>query len=194
MKIGIMGGTFDPIHNAHIIIPRYAKEQFLLDRVIFMPGGNPPHKPDVLDKHIRLKMTCIGVGDEFEISSYEVEKEEYSYTLRTLEYLKKIYPDDELFFMIGEDSLNDIGKWYRPKDILSLCTLLVFPRGTSGALNETIKSKQQSLGGRIFAINAPIFGLSSSEIRERIHAGKSVRHMVPDAVLEYIEENNLYRG
>lgn len=194
MKIGIMGGTFDPIHNAHIIIPRYAKEQFSLDKVIFMPGGNPPHKPDVLDKRLRYEMTRIGVGSEFETSSYEVDKEEYSYTLRTLEYLKAKYPNDELFFIIGEDSLNDIGKWYRPKDILSLCTLLVFPRAASGELAETIKKTKLSLGGKIFAMNAPLFGLSSSEIRERLRNGKSIRHMVPDAVLEYIEKNNLYKG
>lgn len=194
MKTGIMGGTFDPIHIAHLIIPRYAKEQFGLDRIIFMPGGSPPHKPGVTDKHLRLEMTRLGVDGEFDVSDYEVRKDEYSYTLKTLEYLKEKYPNDELFFIIGEDSLRDISKWYRPEDILSLCTLLVFPRISGASLSEAIAAARKRLNGKILAVNAPVFGISSSEIRYRLSEGKSVRHMTPDSVIEFIEKNGLYKN
>lgn len=191
MKIGIMGGTFNPIHNAHLIIARYAMEQYELDKVIFMTSGNPPHKKDVLDKAIRHEMTAMGVGDEFEVSDYEIRKEQRSYTVHTLMHFKKINPSDELFFLIGEDSLNDIGEWYHPEEILRMCTLLVFPRESQESLN--LKISKSNLSDRIFAIDAPVFGLSSTMIRERIKDGKSVRHMLPDSVLKYIEENELYK-
>ena len=191
MKIGIMGGTFNPIHNAHLIIARYAMEQYSLDKVIFMTGGNPPHKSGVLDKHMRHKMTALAAGDEFEISSYEVDKEEYSYTVHTLEHFANL--SDRLFFIIGEDSLEDIGKWYKPERILELCTLLVFPRKSKESLDAAIGETRGRFGGEILPIVAPIFGLSSSEIRRRIHEGKSVKHMLPDSVLDFIIENNLYK-
>lgn len=193
MKIGIMGGTFDPIHNAHLIIAAYAREQFGLDELVFMTGGNPPHKTGVTDKYIRNEMTKLAVGNDFEISDYEVEKEEYSYTLRTLEYMKAKYPEDELFFIIGEDSLRDIGKWYHPEEILKLCTLLVFPRNAAETLEQEIAATKERFGGKILAVDAPVFGISSSEIRERIRQGKSVKHMLPEPVWAYIREHGLYQ-
>ncbi len=192
MKIGIMGGTFDPIHNAHLIIPRCAKERFKLDKVVFMPGGNPPHKPGVTDKRLRLQMTRLAAGNEFDVCAYEVEKEEYSYTLKTLEYLTAKYPGNEFFFIIGEDSLRDITKWYRPREILRLCTLLVFPRESRETLARLIEKTKSELGGRIFAIDAPVFNVSSSEIRRRVRNGESIDAFVPPSVAEFIKANNLY--
>ena len=191
MRTGIMGGTFNPIHNAHLIIARYAKEQFNLDRVIFMTSGNPPHKNQLTDKHIRYHMTKLAAADEFEVSRYEVDREEYSYTLTTLKHLQAT--GDELFFIIGEDSLDTIDQWYKPEEISKLCTLLVFPRNSANELQNKIIQAKTWLDGEIFPINAPIFGLSSTEIRQRIKEGKSVKNMLPDSVLEYITENNLYK-
>lgn len=193
MKIGIMGGTFDPIHNAHLIIAQMAKEQYFLDRMIFMPGGNPPHKKGVTDKHIRFEMTDIAIETDFEISDFEVKREEYSYTLSTLKHLHEQYPSDEIFFIIGEDSLNDIYKWHKPQEILKLCTMLVFPRNSEKTLANKIHEVQKDMGGSIYAIEAPVFGISSTDIRNRIKEGKSVKHMLPDRVLEYINEKGLYR-
>lgn len=193
MKIGIMGGTFDPIHNAHIIIARYAKEEYELDKVMFMTGGNPPHKSGVTDKLVRNKMTELGVDGEFEINTYEVDKEDYSYSLHTLEHFNKTNPDDEIFFIIGEDSLRDILKWYKPQEILKLCTLLVFPRTSYESLKELIKETKLKLDGNILPINAPIIGFSSTMIRERIRKGKSIKNMVPDNVADYIHQNRLYK-
>ncbi len=193
MKIGIMGGTFDPIHNAHIIIARYAKEQYELDEVMFMTGGNPPHKSGITDKLVRNKMTELGVDGEFKINTYEIDKEDYSYSLHTLEHFKETNPDDEIYFIIGEDSLRDISKWYKPQEILKLCTLLVFPRTSFENLNEVIKETKLTLDGDILPINAPIIGLSSTMIRERIRKGKSIKYMVPDNVASYIHQNRLYK-
>lgn len=193
MKIGIFGGTFDPIHNAHMIIAQYAKEQFVLDRLIFIPCGNPPHKKSMTDKTIRFCMTRLAVGDEFEISDYEVMREEYSYTLSTLQHFKNEYPEDEIYLIIGEDSLGDIEKWHKPQEILKLCTLLVFPRKSKEELLKKIEYTKTAIGGEIFPIDAPIFEISSTHIRNRLKSGKSVRYMLPKKVLEYIEENDLYR-
>jgi len=193
MKIAIFGGTFDPVHNAHMIIAQYAKEQYDIDRLIFMPGGNPPHKKNVTDKKFRYEMTKLAIGDNFEISDFEVNREEYSYSLFTLQAFKKKYPQNDIYFIIGEDSLDDIQKWYKPEEILKLCKLLVFPRKNYEELCKKIKNTKAALGGEIFAIDAPIFGISSTQIRNRIKEGKRIEYMVPPKVAEYIKENELYK-
>lgn len=193
MKIGIMGGTFNPIHNAHIYIARSAKEQYELDRIVFMPSGNPPHKKSVTDKKYRYEMTRLAVGNEFDVSDYEVNKEEYSYTLNTLKYFHTIYPDDEIYFIIGEDSLNDIFKWYKPQEIVKLCKLLVFPRLSLENTKKTAKAVMEKLDASIYVINSPIFDVSSTKIREMIKNGDDVQNLISKEVLEYINENELYR-
>lgn len=193
MKIGIMGGTFDPIHNAHIITARFAAEQYGIERMMFMTSGNPPHKSGVTDKYIRNRMTELGVDGEFEVNTYETDKTDYSYTLHTLRHFKETNPNDDIYFIIGEDSLRDIGKWHKPQEILKLCTLLVFPRTSLKSLNELIKQTETELDGEILPVDSPVMELSSTMIRRRIEDGKSVKHMIPDKVLEYIEENGLYK-
>ncbi len=193
MKIGIMGGTFDPIHNAHITIAKKAKEQFLLDKVIFMPSGNPPHKSEITDKNIRFEMVKLAIKNEFEISDYEIKKEEYSYTLNTLKHFHTLYPDGELYFIIGEDSLNDIYKWYKPKEILALCNLLVFPRISKTDTSQKSEEVMTNLGGNIQVIDAPITQISSTQIRNMIKENKNVDNMLVKEVSEFINEKNLYR-
>ena len=195
-RYGIMGGTFDPIHNAHLIIGSYALEQYALNGVVFMTGGNPPHKKTGTSAQTRYEMTKLAVGDtpRFSVSDYEVKKEEYSYTLETMRYLTEQNPDTEYYFIIGEDSLDSINTWYKPEEILKLCKILVFPRiGGESKLCEKADNAMKRLGGEILVIDAPIFELSSSEIRERVHEGKSIRYMLPEPVRKFIEENNLYK-
>ena len=193
MKIGIMGGTFNPIHNAHIYIARSAKEQYELDRIVFMQRGNPPHKKSVSDKKYRYVMTRLAVGNEFDVSDYEINKEEYSYTLNTLKYLHIAYPDDEIYFIIGEDSLNDIFKWYKPQEIVKLCKLLVFPRVSLENTKKTAKAVMEKLDASIYVINSQIFDISSTKIRDMIKNGDDVQNLISKEVLEYINENELYR-
>ena len=193
-KIGIMGGTFNPVHNAHLIMARYAKEQYGLDDIIFMTSGNPPHKknmdmPDAKVRHEMLKAAIENDAD-FTADDYEVNLSEYSYSVNTLRHLKKLYPDDSIYFIIGGDSLCDFPKWYKPQEILSLCTLLVYPRKTDTEAD--INKIKEMYGGDIFLINSPEIEISSTEIRKRLAEGKSVRHMIPDSVLEYIRKNKLY--
>ena len=192
MRIGLFGGTFDPIHNAHIDIARCAKKQYDLDKVIIMPCGNPPHKNTITDKKIRFRMTEIAIGDEFDVCDYEVLKEEYSYTLVTLMHFKELYPDDEIFLIIGEDSLKDIEKWYKPKEIVARCSLLVFPRVSVDTLTEHILRISSLFGAKIYPIDSPIIPISSTDIRKMIRNDENVELIVPAEVVRFIKENDVY--
>lgn len=195
-KIGLMGGTFDPIHSAHIEIAKRAKEQYSLDAVIFMTSGNPPHKSgkNVLDAAMRHEMVKQAICDidGFYASDYEVKKEGYSYSVETLKWLKGKCPEAEIYFLLGEDSLDYIDKWYKPRELLSLCTLLVYPRLSMETLRKTAVKKQAELGGNILIIDAPIYDISSTNLRRDISTGNDVSHIMDGRVLRYIDENKLY--
>lgn len=195
MKIGIMGGTFNPIHNAHLLIAEMAREEYRLDRVIFITDGNPPHKSANVTAKQRFEMTHIAIADNsaFEEDDFEINRSEKSYTVNTLGYLKEKYPNDDLFFIIGEDSLNDFDKWYKPDKILEMCSLLVFPRKSLKSLTETIKVVKEKMNGRIFPISAPVFRISSTDIRNRVKNGQTVRYMLPENVRDYITKYHLYK-
>ena len=197
-RIGIFGGTFDPVHCGHMIVARLAMEQYGLDEIRFMTGGMPPHKRDsgLTPARLRHEMVQAAVEGEqgFIADDFEVDKETYSYTAETLTELRRIYPDDEIYFIIGEDSLNDILKWYRPDVIVKNCILLIFPRQSRESLKRLIEEKKAVLGGDMRAIDAPLIGISSTEVRKRAAAGKPVRFFVPDSVVRYIEDKGLYGG
>ncbi len=196
MRTGIMGGTFNPVHNAHLLIAENAREQYDLDRVIFMTSGNPPHKSDFLDAMLRFHMTRLAISDndKFTDDDFEINRAEKSYTVDTLAYLKEKYPEDKLFFIIGEDSLCDLPLWREPERIMKMADLLVFPRKSMETLDKTVKIMREKYGDNIFMVDAPVFEISSTDIRRRLKDGRSVRYMVPDSVIRYIEENNLYDG
>ena len=184
-KIGILGGTFNPIHNGHIEIARRAREQYGLEKVIFLTSGNPPHKQNtkVLDAKIRHIMVkrAISPFDGFQACDWEVRREEPSYTRDTLLYFKEVYPSVEFYFIIGGDSLKDFDKWYMPKEILRLCTLLVYDR-KNGVLESDFAKR--ILGGKI--------DISSCEIREDVKNGRNIDSKVPKCVCEFIKRNELY--
>lgn len=186
-RIGIMGGTFDPIHSGHINIAAKAKTEYHLDKVIFLTSGNPPHKraKQVMDagiRHIMVRRAVFGYMC-FSASDYEVKKGTYSYTYETLLHFKERFPEDELFFIIGGDSLRDFKSWYKPEEILKLCTLLVYDRA----------------GGEIdsrFAkiIHGDKIPISSTGLRRMVMRGEDISMYVPDSVNRFIEKNRLYRG
>ena len=194
MKTGIMGGTFNPVHNAHLLIAEMAREEYGLDRIIFITGGNPPHKTSNVSAEHRFNMTHLAIEDNeyFEDDDFEIRRSEKSYTLHTLKYLKDKYPEDELFFIIGEDSLSDLPKWYKPEEILELCSLLVFARKSHETFSGTLNEMREKYKANIYPISAPIIEISSTDIRNRIRDTKTVRYMLPDKVLAYIKENHLY--
>ena len=198
-RYGMMGGTFNPIHLAHLYIAYEAKETLNLDKVIFMVAGNPPHKKEspVIDSNYRYDMVKMAIKDYsgFEISDYEIKKQGYSYTYETLKYLKGDEEDIEVFFIAGADSLMDIEKWKNPELVLSNCTFVAFNRGdySKEILEEKKKKLQDKYNSNIILLDISNLDISSSMIRERIMNGKRVDFFMPDNVIEYIEKNNLYR-
>lgn len=199
-RYGMMGGTFNPIHLAHLYIAYEAKETLNLDKVIFMVAGNPPHKKQspVIDSSYRYDMVKMAIQDYsgFEISDYEIQKQGYSYTYETLKYLKGYEEDVEVFFIAGADSLMDIEKWKNPELVLSNCTFVAFNRGeyNKETLEKQKKKLQNKYNSNIILLDISNLDISSSMIRERIINGKRVDFFMPEKVMEYIEQNNLYRG
>ena len=195
-RIGLMGGTFNPIHNGHLIIATYAKEQYGLDEVWFMTSANPPHKnaSEITDASIRHAMVSKAIegNKDFVPFDYELRRNERSYTVNTLRRLKEEYSETEFYFIVGQDSLHDFPKWYEPQEILKLAKVLVFPRDND-KLKAEVKQINKLYGGEIGIIDAPLIGISSTEIRKRQGEGLSIRYMIPEEVREYIEENGLYK-
>ena len=199
-RYGMMGGTFNPIHLAHLYIAYEAKETLNLDKVIFMVAGNPPHKKEssVIDSNYRYDMVKMAIKDYsgFEISDYEIQKQGYSYTYETLKYLKGDEGDVEVFFIAGADSLMDIEKWKNPELVLSNCAFVAFNRGeyNKETLEGQKKKLQDKYNSNIILLDISNLDISSSMIRERIINGKRVDFFIPEKVMKYIEQNNLYRG
>ena len=194
-KTGIMGGTFNPVHNAHLALAQCAMEQYELDEVIFMTSGNPPHKrnidmPDAKIRHEMLKIALEG-KEKFVADDYEVNLTDYSYSVITMKHLHEKMSECELYFIIGGDSLRDLPKWYKPHELMKLCTLLVYPRDNED-ISDEISEMQNKFGGEIYPVKAPVMDVSSTDIRCRIKAGESVLGMLPKGVGEYIIEHKIY--
>lgn len=201
MKVGIIGGTFDPIHNAHLYIAYEAKEQLNLDKVIFMPAGTQPLKVDkkiTLSKY-RYEMVkeAINSYERFEVSDYEINKGGLSYTYETLEHFKNLYKNEdiELFFITGADCLMNIEKWKEVKKILSLSNMVVFMRG--GADREKLLLQkdyiEKKYNSSIIFLELKELEISSTDIRNRISEGKKIDFFVPVTVKNYIYEKGLYK-
>ncbi len=188
-KIGIFGGTFNPVHTAHIRLALAAKEQLELDFVIMLTSGNPPHKRErkVLDaklRHTMLKEATKGI-DGLVVSDYEVKRKEYSYTANTLEFFKKVFPKDKLYFIMGGDSLDYFDKWYKPEKIVTLATLAVYGRGQKHRFAET----EELYNIKIEQIEGEFFDISSSDMRD----DKSLlEEFTPPAVYSFIKRYRLY--
>lgn len=197
MKIGILGGTFDPVHIGHIELAKGAMKQYTLDEVRFMTGGNPPHKRDrqITDSVVRHEMTRLALDGEDGLvaDDFEVAKTDYTYTAKTLTELRKIHPDWEIYFIIGEDSLQDIPTWYEPQTVVKNCILLVYPRGDRSDTERLARERADELDADIRIIDLPRVDVSSTQIRQRVKENKSIDGLVPDKVGEYIKEKGLYR-
>ena len=199
-RIGIMGGTFDPIHLGHLILGECAYNEFGLDKVLFMPSGNPPHKKDASGRasnEHRQKMTELAIANNphFELSLLEMEREGYIYTNETLRILKKAHPDTEYYFIMGADSLFQFHEWRSPQIIADLAVLAVAVRDnvSDEALDLRIRQVEEMYHARILKMSVPNIDISSTAIRKAIADEKSCRYYVPDSVLEYMENNRLYR-
>jgi nicotinate-nucleotide adenylyltransferase len=190
MKIGILGGTFDPVHIGHLALARAAQKQFQLDKILFIPAYLPPHKTgidSVSPAHHRYRMVELAIQNEpdFIISDIEYLKEGPSYTVETLELLKIQYPHEELFLILGEDNLSTLPQWKNPSKILSMVKILVARR--FGTANQT------SAVGNIAWIAMPMMPVSASKIREQIRKGQMSQTLdLSPAVEDYIRRTKLY--
>lgn len=196
-KIGILGGTFDPIHNGHIEMAKAAKAALGLSEVLFITGGNPPHKKEkkVTDAPVRHEMVKMAISEEadFVAVDYEVKKENYSYTAETLEHLKNQNPDDEYYFIVGADSLDYIDKWYLPEKIFKLSTVVAFSRDDF-EMSEKARKLEVKFGGKIIILDDKILDISSTEIRLLVDMNEDISEFVPQSVREFIESEGLYKG
>lgn len=199
MRLGIFGGTFDPVHFGHLILAEQCREQCRLDQVWFLPSGSPPHKEDLgitpgTHRAEMLEFALAGHPD-FLVDRRELKREGITYTIDTLTSLAAEDESRELFFLIGGDSLNDLPTWRAPQQIAELATLVAVNRGDRPLQDiATIRSQLgDTVADRIMPATMPGIDLSSTDIRQRVSAGKSVRYMIPRAVEAYIAEHELYR-
>ena len=196
-SLGILGGTFNPPHVAHLVCAREALEQLGLDRVALVPVAAPPHKPlpDDPGPEVRLELCRrAAAGDErLEVSDIEVRRGGPSYTVATLEQIHEKRPDDELTFIAGGDMAASLPEWREPERVLELARFAVAER--EGAEREEIERRTAGLGGRerIVFFDMPRLDVSSSEVRARGAAGRPIDELVPPAVSAYIDERGLYR-
>lgn len=201
MKIGIMGGTFNPIHNGHLMLAKTAKEQFGLDKVWFMPNRIPPHKEiddtNEMTKH-RVKMVELAIKpyEDFVLQPYEIEHTEVSYSYKTLEYFKETYPMDTFYFIIGADSLFAFERWVNPQRIADCCVLVAAVR--DGKQKEDILEQIVYLNEKFHAdirfLNMPSIDISSTDIRSLAEDDEKLLAYVPQDVAEYIKEHQLFQG
>lgn len=197
-KVGIMGGTFDPIHYGHLILAQNALETYELDEVMFVPSGTPWLKDStkVLSRNKRVSMTGIAIEDNpcFALSTIEIDREGNSYSYETVEELKKEQPMTEFYFILGADSLLEIEKWKHPDRLMAECTLLAAVRDDcdENGLREQIDYLQKKYNARIHILPARRIDISSSDIRALIAEKKSVRYMLPEQVIKFIDKNHLY--
>ena len=204
-RIGIMGGTFNPIHNGHLAIAEQAKEQFLLEKVLFIPSGVPYMKDlqTVLPVQTRCEMTAAAIAEKpyFELSDIEAvdaAQGKNTYTYETLQKLKSADPDAAYYFILGADSLYDMEQWKNPDLIFQYCTVLAAVRGEEEEsslrkkLTEQIQYLQEKYHASISMLEMDGMELSSTQIRSYIKEGKSIQKMVPEAVAAYIQKHHLY--
>jgi nicotinate-nucleotide adenylyltransferase len=193
--VGLFGGTFDPIHLAHLRLAEEAKEEFKLERVFFLPAGVPPHKAGwkISPYQDRFEMTLLAIqgNPAFEVESLEAERPGASYSVDTVKMMKARY--QELAFLMGADQLLEIRSWKDPRELFDLCRVIVFDRPGFDL------SALERMGPEVRALNylkarTGLYPVSSSDIRGKIRAGKSVRYLVPEAVHEYLLTRRLYQS
>lgn len=198
--IGIMGGTFDPIHNGHLLLGKQAYEEYRLNEIWFMPSGKPPHKSDhrVTEVEDRCEMVRLAIAEfpYFVFSDFEVKRSGNTYTAQTLRLLQEAYPQHHFYFIIGADSLYEIEKWYHPGEVMAYTILLVAGREYDGA-PRTLEAQMEYLCGKYQAsirqLHCDEVDISSGELRDMEARGKRLYKYVPKPVEQYITERGLYQ-
>ncbi len=194
MNIGIYGGSFNPPHIAHLVVAETVRDQFELDKILWIPGYIPPHKTHLrlVDAEHRLEMVKLATASNpaFEVSDIEIARKGTSFTIDTVAELQAAHPAHNYALIIGEDSLLDFMTWHRPADIVGAVELLVYRR--PGRPNETAEALEL-FPSRIHFAEAPLIDVSSAALRAQRKSNKSIRHLVPDPVFDYIMQHGLYQ-
>ena len=198
MKIGVIGGTFDPIHNGHLVIAEETRGRLNLDEILFVPTGQPWLKGDspISAAEHRLEMVRLAIADRpyFRLSTVDIERPGPSYSIDTITELQsQLGAGTELFFILGWDSLAELPQWHEPSRLIEMCYLVAVPR--PGYRRPKLKSLESSVPGitqRVMLLDSPEIDISASAIRDRVARGLSVRHLVPEPVNRYIKQHKLY--
>ena len=199
-RVGIMGGTFDPIHIGHLILAQSAWQQFALEKVLFMPSGNPPHKRErdgaTNEQRVEMVRLAIASNPHFTLSLEEMHESGYIYTKETLRRLRQKRPDTDYYFIMGADSLLTFDTWNGPQEICDQCILTVAVRDSmdSDTLDDAIRRVSEKYQADIRKLACPNLDISSHNIRTWIREGRSVRYYIPDPVYQYILDENIYDG
>ena len=195
-KIGILGGTFDPIHAGHLSIARTACRESKLDQVLLLPDGMPPHKKELTAARARLNMTILAAREDpaLQTCDLEVEREGTTYTIDTLRQMRQLYPEDSLFYIIGGDTLFQLPTWHEAEHLHEVCTMIAVPRmgDERQALLDQVARLRETLGLEILLTREYGPEISSTAIRERLSRRETVEEMIPECVLDYISTHGLY--
>lgn len=198
-KIGICGGTFDPIHLGHLSLTEQVRCNFGLDKVLFIPSGNPPHKKmkEVTDAPQRYKMVELAIASNpyFEAVALEIERIGYTYTIDTLKLLQALYKNADFYYIIGADVVMDLVTWKNFEQVFKLTKFisLLRPGFKKTDYEERINYLESQFGASIISFRAPLMDISSTNIRKLVKEEKSIKYLVQDSVMEYIYANGLYK-
>lgn len=198
MKVGIMGGTFDPIHNGHLILAETVRDSLNLDEVLFIPSARPPHKsrPDIISPEHRLAMTILATCSHpnFRVSTIEILRNGPSYAVDTIDALKREYPSNtEFYFILGADAALELSTWHNAQELIEKCNFIAATREGTDIDIKTLESQfSKSAIGHIQKIKTPKIEISSTDIRNKIKQGQSIKYLLPDTVEAYIRKENLY--
>lgn len=198
IRIGLMGGSFNPIHIGHVNMARLAISGGYVDRVVFLPSGNPPHKrAGLMDKEDRYAMTCLAIEEEenMSVSREEIDREGVIYTVDTLTRLRAQQPDAAFYYLIGADTVHQLHTWRRAHEVIRLCSFLVMMRPGEDE-ERTLRAMEEwnARGASLVAMRGEVLSVSSSEIRALLEAGQSADHLLPASVAAYIAGHQLYKN
>lgn len=195
-RVGILGGTFDPPHLGHLILAEYAVEALGLSCLLFVPAADPPHKQHEKNTPVQHRLAmlelAISGNNRFTLSRVDVDRPGPHYSVDMVKIVQNQYPQSELYFVMGGDSLRNLTQWYHPAELLRLCKLAVMHRPGDHARPYMHEDALPGISERVVMIDAPLIGISATEIISRLQKGYSVRYLVPDAVLDYICAHQLY--
>ena len=198
MKIGIFGGTFNPLHTGHLVVIESVRDQLHFDKIVFIPSANPPNKRDAIlapaSKRLEMAQLAVAGNEHFEISDIEIRREGLSYTVDTVRELTALYPRDTLSLIMGSDNLLEFQTWKSPEEIISMVDITVMSRpGTAHQTPMIGKGLKQDYARLATFVSVPQIGISGTDIRRRVKLRRSIRYLVPVQVEEYIYHSNLYR-